>query len=209
MRKTDDIILRRASSCRERSRPTSQSGKTDPAVLEQAGLTQRNWQSGLTVPRSSSPQSSGGGRPSLETGIHLCEVLGTLTEWIRGAGALPDSTWRWRYGKASGLSPAQLLLVDRMTSDLIKLQMKRRAVTNEPALLQYGGIDRRIAFPATPPHEVHRPAAKSWPLACQDKTGSHSPVLCPPEIISPEVYPIGQLLFTNASLHRMPKHRIP
>lgn len=48
-----------------------------------------------------------------------------------------------------------------------------------------------------------------WPLACQDKTGSHSPVLCPPEIISPEVYPIGQLLFTNASLHRMPKHRIP
>ena len=39
-----------------------------------------------------------------------------------------------------------------------------------------------------------------WPLACQDKTGSHSPVLCPPEIISPEVYPIGQPLFTNASL---------
>ena len=37
-----------------------------------------------------------------------------------------------------------------------------------------------------------------WPLACQDKTGSHSPVLCPPEIISPEVYPIGQPLFTNA-----------
>ena len=29
-----------------------------------------------------------------------------------------------------------------------------------------------------------------------------------PEIISPEVYPIGQPLFTNASLHRMPKHRI-
>ena len=47
-----------------------------------------------------------------------------------------------------------------------------------------------------------------WPLACQDKTGSHSPVLCPPEIISPEVYPIGQPLFTNASLHRMLKHRI-
>ena len=48
-----------------------------------------------------------------------------------------------------------------------------------------------------------------WPMACQDKTGSHSPVLCPPEIISPEVYPIGQPLFTNASLHRMLKHRIP
>lgn len=48
-----------------------------------------------------------------------------------------------------------------------------------------------------------------WPLACQDKTGSHSPVLCPPEIISPEVYPIGQPLFTNASLHRMLKHRTP
>ena len=34
-------------------------------------------------------------------------------------------------------------------------------MTNELLSLQYGGIDRRIAFPATPLHEVHRPAAKS------------------------------------------------
>lgn len=31
----------------------------------------------------------------------------------------------------------------------------------------------------TAAYEVHRPAASLWPLACQDKTGSHSPVLCP------------------------------
>ena len=66
--------------------------------------------------------------PSLETVIHLCEVLGTSTEWIlRGRALLPDSNLLAAsvMEKLSGLSPAQLLLVDRMTSDLIKLlQMK-------------------------------------------------------------------------------------
>ena len=56
--------------------------------------------------------------------IHLCEVLGTSTEWIlRGRAPLPDSNLLAAsvMEKLSGLSPAQLLLVDRMTSDLIKL----------------------------------------------------------------------------------------
>ena len=82
-------------------------------------------------------------------------------------------------------------------------------MTNELLSLQYGGIDRRIAFPQHRCMKFTGRLQSLWPLACQDKTGSHSPVLCPPEIISPEVYPIGQPLFTNASLHRMPKHRIP
>ena len=50
------------------------------------------------------------------------------TDWIlRGRALLPDSNLLAAsvMEKLSGLSPAQLLLVDRMTSDLIKLlQMK-------------------------------------------------------------------------------------
>ena len=94
---------------------------------EQAGLTQeelaeridRSTQFISTIER---------GLASLETVIHLCEVLGTSTEWIlRGRALLPDSNLLAAsvMEKLSGLSPAQLLLVDRMTSDLIKLlQMK-------------------------------------------------------------------------------------
>ena len=95
---------------------------------EQAGLTQelaeridRSTQFISTIER-------GLAGPSLETVIHLCEVLGTSTEWIlRGRALLPDSNLLAAsvMEKLSGLSPAQLLLVDRMTSDLIKLlQMK-------------------------------------------------------------------------------------
>ena len=81
---------------------------------EQAGLTQEELAE--RIDRSTqfiSTIERGLAGPSLETVIHLCEVLGTSTEWIlRGRALLPDS-------------PAQLLLVDRMTSDLIKLlQMK-------------------------------------------------------------------------------------
>ena len=129
---------------------------------EQAGLTQEELAE--RIDRSTqfiSTIERGLAGPSLETVIHLCEVLGTSTEWIlRGRALLPDSNLLAAsvMEKLSGLSPAQLLLVDRMTSDLIKL---RRAVTNELLSLQYGGIDRRIAFPAAPLHEVHRPAAKS------------------------------------------------
>ena len=90
---------------------------------EQAGLTQEELAE--RIDRSTqfiSTIERGLAGPSLETVIHLCEVLGTSTEWIlRGRALLPDSNLL----AASGLSPAQLLLVDRMTSDLIKLlQMK-------------------------------------------------------------------------------------
>ena len=121
---------------------------------EQAGLTQEELAE--RIDRSTqfiSTIERGLAGPSLETVIHLCEVLGTSTEWIlRGRALLPDSNLLAAsvMEKLSGLSPAQLLLVDRM-----------RAVTNELLSLQYGGIDRRIAFPAAPLHEVHRPAAKS------------------------------------------------
>ena len=131
---------------------------------EQAGLTQEELAE--RIDRSTqfiSTIERGLAGPSLETVIHLCEVLGTSTEWIlRGRALLPDSNLLAAsvMEKLSGLSPAQLLLVDRMTSDLIKL-LQMRAVTNELLSLQYGGIDRRIAFPAAPLHEVHRPAAKS------------------------------------------------
>ena len=90
----------------------------------QAGLTQEE----LAERQFISTIERGLAGPSLETVIHLCEVLGTSTEWIlRGRALLPDSNLLAAsvMEKLSGLSPAQLLLVDRMTSDLIKLlQMK-------------------------------------------------------------------------------------
>ena len=95
---------------------------------EQAGLTQEELAE--RIDRSTqfiSTIERGLAGPSLETVIHLCEVLGTSTEWIlRGRALLPDSNLLASVmEKLSGLSPAQLLLVDRMTSDLIKLlQMK-------------------------------------------------------------------------------------
>ena len=173
---------------------------------EQAGLTQEELAE--RIDRSTqfiSTIERGLAGPSLETVIHLCEVLGTSTEWIlRGRALLPDSNLLAAsvMEKLSGLSPAQLLLVDRMTSDLIKLlQMKESS-----------NMEELIDASPSPQHRCMKFTGRLqslWPLACQDKTGSHSPVLCPPEIISPEVYPIGQPLFTNASLHRMLKHRIP
>lgn len=96
---------------------------------EHAGLTQEELAE--RIDRSTqfiSTIERGLAGPSLETVIHLCEVLGTSTEWIlRGRALLPDSNLLAAsvMEKLSGLSPAQLLLVDRMTSDLIKLlQMK-------------------------------------------------------------------------------------
>ena len=96
---------------------------------EQAGLTQEELAE--RIDRSTqfiSTIERGLAGPSLETVIHLCEVLGTSTEWImRCRALLTDSNLLAAYvmEKLSGLSPAQLLLVDRMTSDLIKLlQMK-------------------------------------------------------------------------------------
>ena len=92
---------------------------------EQAGLTQEELAE--RIDRSTqfiSTIERGLAGPSLETVIHLCEVLGTSTEWIlRGRAPLPDSNLLAASGmeKLSRLSPAQLLLVDRMTSDLIKL----------------------------------------------------------------------------------------
>ena len=89
-------------------------------------IQQSREQAGLTQFISTIERGLAG--PSLETVIHLCEVLGTSTEWIlRGRALLPDSNLLAAsvMEKLSGLSPAQLLLVDRMTSDLIKLlQMK-------------------------------------------------------------------------------------
>ena len=90
---------------------------------EQAGLTQEELAE--RIDRSTqfiSTIERGLAGPSLETVIHLCEVLGTSTEWIlRGRALLPDSNLLAAsvMEKLSGLSPAQLLLVDRMTSDLI------------------------------------------------------------------------------------------
>lgn len=92
---------------------------------EQAGLTQEELAE--RIDRSTqfiSTIERGLAGPSLETVIHLCEVLGTSTEWIlRGRAPLSDSNLLAAsvMEKLSGLSPAQLLLVDRMTSDLIKL----------------------------------------------------------------------------------------
>ena len=88
---------------------------------EQAGLTHEELAE--RIDRSTqfiSTIERGLAGPSLETVIHLCEVLGTSTEWIlRGRALLPDSNLLAAsvMEKLSGLSPAQLLLVDRMTSD--------------------------------------------------------------------------------------------
>ena len=72
---------------------------------EQAGLTQEELAE--RIDRSTqfiSTIERGLAGPSLETVIHLCEVLGTSTEWILRAGAGPpsglQSAGSLRYGKA-------------------------------------------------------------------------------------------------------------
>lgn len=71
---------------------------------EQAGLTQEELAE--RIDRSTqfiSTIERGLAGPSLETVIHLCEVLGTSTEWIlRGRALLPglQSAGSLRYGKA-------------------------------------------------------------------------------------------------------------
>ena len=67
--------------------------------------------------------------------LHLCEVLGTSTEWIlRGRAPLSDSNLLAVsiLEKLSALSPAQLFFYDQMTGDLVKLLQQPRPEDSEP-----------------------------------------------------------------------------
>ena len=92
---------------------------------EQAGLTQEELAG--RIDRSTQLISTIGrglAGPSLETVLHLCEVLGTSTEWIlRGRAPLPESNLLAVsiLEKLSALSPAQLFFYDQMTGDLVRL----------------------------------------------------------------------------------------
>ena len=92
---------------------------------EQAGLTQEELAE--RIDRSTqfiSTIERGLAGPSLETVIHLCEVLGTSTEWIlRGRAPLSESNLLSVsiLEKLSGLSPSQLYFYDQMTGSLVEL----------------------------------------------------------------------------------------
>lgn len=92
---------------------------------EQAGLTQEELAE--RIDRSTqfiSTIERGLAGPSLETVIHLCEVLGTSTEWIlRGRTPLSESNLLSVsiLEKLSGLSPSQLYFYDQMTGSLVEL----------------------------------------------------------------------------------------
>ena len=92
---------------------------------EQAGLAQEELAERIDRPPQFSPTIEGGlAGPSLETVLHLCEVLGTSTEWIlRGRAPLPESNLLAVsiLEKLSALSPAQLFFYDQMTGDLVRL----------------------------------------------------------------------------------------
>ena len=98
---------------------------------EQAGLTQEELAE--RIDRSTqfiSTIERGLAGPSLETVIHLCEVLGTSTEWIlRGRAPLSESNLLAVsiLEKLSGLSPSQLYFYDQMTGELVKLLKQTRA----------------------------------------------------------------------------------
>ena len=97
---------------------------------EQAGLTQEELAE--RIDRSTqfiSTIERGLAGPSLETVLHLREVLGTSTEWIlRGRAPLSESNLLAVsiLEKLSALSPAQLLFYDQMTGELVKLLQQPR-----------------------------------------------------------------------------------
>ena len=111
-------------------------GKRIQQSREQAGLTQEELAE--RIDRSTqfiSTIERGLDGPSLETVLHLCEVLGTSTEWIlRGRAPLSDSNLLAVsiLEKLSALSPAQLFFYDQMTGDLVKLLQQPRPEDSEP-----------------------------------------------------------------------------
>ena len=102
---------------------------------ERAGLTQEELAE--RIDRSTqfiSTIERGLAGPSLETVIHLCEVLGTSAEWLlRGRAPLSESGLSTAsiMEKLSCLSPAQLFLVDQMMSELIQLVQLANAEERE------------------------------------------------------------------------------
>lgn len=111
-------------------------GKRIQQSREQAGLTQEELAEQIDrSPQFISTIERGLAGPSLETVLHLCEVLGTSTEWIlRGRAPLSDSNLLAVsiLEKLSALSPAQLFFYDQMTGDLVKLLQQSRPEDSEP-----------------------------------------------------------------------------
>ena len=115
---------------REKKTITIAIGRRIQQSREQAGLTQEELAE--RIDRSTqfiSTIERGLAGPSLETVLHLCEVLGTSTEWIlRGRAPLSESNLLAvsLLEKLSALSPAQLLFYDQMTGELVKLLQQPR-----------------------------------------------------------------------------------
>ena len=111
-------------------------GKRIQQSREQAGLTQEELAEQIDrSPQFISTIERGLAGPSLETVLHLCEVLGTSTEWIlRGRAPLSDSNLLAVsiLEKLSALSPAQLFFYDQMTGDLVKLLQQPRPEDSAP-----------------------------------------------------------------------------
>lgn len=91
---------------------------------ERAGLTQE--QLAEQINRSTQFVSTierGVAGPSLETILALCDTLNTTSEWlIRGIEPTPSAYTI--AAKLSTLSSSQLLIVDRMVTDLLHLMQK-------------------------------------------------------------------------------------